>query len=427
MGRSNAEAQNRLDVIDGMRGVACMYVVLYHVFLLWPVAQHEVDGRMSVLRFLTSFAAYGHIGVDIFLAISGFCLFLPICRAAAADGALVSVPPFLRFLVRRARRILPAYIAVVVLFSALPWWSTWAVFVQDMPAPVDVGTHLLMIHNLLPQTILRIDGPLWSLALEAQIYLIFPLAIVLFRVFGATRFIVGVLTASVVYRFVMWDWFAARTMSLESQFVVMNSVPGRFFEFALGMLAAYLLTRSLRSHQRAWLKVSVLVILTVGPLVAYLADKAFGERSPIPTLGWGLVAFGLIVAATHGWIPLLHALRWRPVVLVGAASYSIYLLHEPLLRLTGGFVATLGTAPVVALVLFVLTVGPIILLLSFGWFLVFERPFLRARRATVRSEVVPIPSPTHPVAAASLHDRAVLNRSSIASAGAVNNSNLRSG
>src|SRR5438876_10896604 len=77
---------HRLEFVDVLSGSACLYVVLYLLFLLWPVASHVPSDGIQPLQLLTRFAAYGHIGVDVFLALSGFCLFYPLCRRAPSGA-----------------------------------------------------------------------------------------------------------------------------------------------------------------------------------------------------------------------------------------------------------------------------------------------------------------------------------------------------
>ena len=75
--------------------------------------------------------------------------------------------------------------------------------------------------------------------------------------------------------------------------------------------------------------------------------------------------------------PTIVTLQLATSGLVGSISYSVYLLHEPLLRLTGAGVRELGLAPTWALLLFVLVIGPLLIATSYGFFYVLERPFLR--------------------------------------------------
>lgn len=372
------KAKVRLDFIDGLRGLACLYVVMYHLFLLWPVASHSQSNTgLRFLGLLTRFAAYGHVGVDVFLALSGFVLFYPLCLRSSAGSR--SLPPLElgRYARRRTRRILPPYLAALLIFSILPFWSDWAANSYPRPTVVQFVAHLLLVHNVFPSTVLTIDGPLWSLALEAQLYLLFPYLVILFRRVGPVRFGAVVFAGSLGFRLVAWYLLSGRSLSLDGQFALMDSLPGRFFEFAAGMVAAYVLTRPSVVSLQNWLRVSATAAILGGAGLGYAADKHFGEHSPFPALLWGIAAFGLIVGATPSGLAPLRVFSSHWVVQLGLISYSIYLIHEPLLQFTGAFVRQAGVTPLLALGGFVFLVGPALLGLCGLFHLAFERPFMQ--------------------------------------------------
>jgi peptidoglycan/LPS O-acetylase OafA/YrhL len=371
------QASPRLEFVDGLRGFACLYVVVYHFFLLWPVAP---DGSASVaflpLQLLVKFAAFGHIGVNIFLALSGFCLFYPICRRAAGRSHMLPPLKVKEYARRRARRILPAYLAVVVVCSVLPLWTVWAAYVYPFPTPAEFLTHLALIHNLLPSTVLTVNSSLWSLGLEAQLYILFPVLIVLFRRTGPIRFSVIVFVGCLAFRLVAWYRLGGESMPWPSQFALMNSLPGRFFEFGMGMLAAYVLTRTWTRWERRAVCMTAVVTVLGGVYMGYTADKT-GVISPFADVGWGFLAFGLILGGSELGVRPLRVFRGRWLVSIGLFSYSIYLLQEPLLRLSGGLARDAGLGPLPAVAVFALLVGPAMIALSYALFLGLERPFLR--------------------------------------------------
>ena len=108
---------------------------------------------------------YGHLAVDVFIVLSGYCLMLPV--AASADlklrGGLIG------YIKRRAWRIVPPYYAAlcVALIIALTNGA------YHMFSPGDVAAHLLLIHNLNPDWLYSINAPMWSIAVEWQIYFVF--------------------------------------------------------------------------------------------------------------------------------------------------------------------------------------------------------------------------------------------------------------
>jgi peptidoglycan/LPS O-acetylase OafA/YrhL len=389
-----SRGSERLSYVDGLRGFACLYVLLYHLFLLWPVsARANPTSDLIGLDLLTRFAAFGHIGVDIFLALSGFCLFYPLCVRASA-GQPLALSSIRSYALRRARRIVPPYLAALVAFSVLPLWIDWARYVHPLPRLSDVVAHLLFVHNLFPATVLTIDGPLWSLALEAQLYVIFPLLILAFGRLGPWRFACLLFLACAAFRFAAWRLVGGAALSLESQFVVMGSLPGRVFEFAAGMLAAYLVTHVDTPSDQRRARIIALASIVGGAATAYAAEKLFGEHSPMPALLWGVFAFGLLVGARERALWPLRVFAAPPLVRIGMISYSIYLIHEPLLRLTGGYVRDLNLPPGLALAGFVVLVGPAVLAVSGGFFALFERPALRPRPTTRADERAAAPPRT---------------------------------
>src|SRR5205807_7495201 len=126
---------------------------------VWDAASHQLpSGPWRHLLFL---ALFGRLAVALFIVISGFCLMLPVSRRELDLRG--GVP---RFFAKRARRILPPYYASIVLALLL--------------LPVRVGkwdllSHLLLIQNLDPTRAVAINGVLWSIAVEWQIYFWFPL------------------------------------------------------------------------------------------------------------------------------------------------------------------------------------------------------------------------------------------------------------
>ncbi|HEX3853284.1 MAG TPA: acyltransferase, partial [Polyangiaceae bacterium] len=174
----------RLEYLDGLRAVASLYVVLFHAgvgFNSGPLT--------GIARIVWHTLVYGHDAVAIFIVLSGYCLMLPVARS---QGQLVRGLP--NYFARRAWRILPPYYATVLgsllLLALVPVLETptTTIWADTFPAfgLAPIGSHLLLIHNLYRSLSNRIDGPLWSVATEWQIYFFFPLLLLpLWRRFGA--------------------------------------------------------------------------------------------------------------------------------------------------------------------------------------------------------------------------------------------------
>src|SRR5436190_12195808 len=105
-------ASRRLHFLDGLRGSACLYVLLFHASTVTTAPDSELSPAM---KFLLPWFGRGHYSVVVFIVLSGFSLMLPIARAGS-EGLMGGFGDFMR---RRSRRILPPYYAALVLSIGL--------------------------------------------------------------------------------------------------------------------------------------------------------------------------------------------------------------------------------------------------------------------------------------------------------------------
>ena len=140
-------------------------VVLYHAVTQTqqPVPQNFFHWPVKLIQFLSSF---GYIGVFLFFVISGFCIHLQWAKSRAAGKPTIQFGSFWR---RRIRRLYPPYLIAFALFMLMAA-STTGINVTHFFV-YDVVMHLLMLHNLDPQTCYSINGVFWTLAIEEQLYL----------------------------------------------------------------------------------------------------------------------------------------------------------------------------------------------------------------------------------------------------------------
>jgi peptidoglycan/LPS O-acetylase OafA/YrhL len=360
-----------------LRGVAAMMVVFGHL--------HLAAGSPSVGIFDTTVQHLGS-GVDLFFILSGFCLYWPLTR----PGATFAVDQFFRC---RARRILPPYYATICALLLLPGIiqpiAERAGFAVVAPAAFSwrqLWPHLLLIHTLFPDTFFGMDGPFWSLGVEMQFYLAFPLAVWLVLRYHWRGFVMMAF-ATVLYQLAIdvalhlaqpARYLASGnpTVDVKEMFFL-----GRWLEFGLGMATAVLVRRrSVVAVRR-----SVEYAALAGCAGLWLAVALFVDGAPdrwllpISTPLYGLLfAVLLLLACTPGTLTgrLLSA-RWP--VAIGTISYSLYLIHQPLvLALSPTIVGwQLGGLATLAA-----TVGlglPLVLGCAALWFALFERPFLPVR------------------------------------------------
>src|ERR1700761_1299292 len=168
----------RLPGLDGLRGLAALYVVVNHVFLR-TFPGYPADNA----PFWAGWFIYGRFAVLVFIVLSGFSLALsPARHGWRLDG----IAAYAR---RRARRILPPYWAALA-FSLL---VAWLVVPQPFRGVPDLMS--VLVNGLLGQNIVGAPTPnaaFWSIAVEAQLYILLPLLLLLVRKRGAAAMVATV-------------------------------------------------------------------------------------------------------------------------------------------------------------------------------------------------------------------------------------------
>lgn len=298
--------QHRPD-IDGLRALAVIPVVLYHAGL------PGIPG--------------GFIGVDVFFVISGFLITSILVRDLEDPARGFSLADFY---VRRIRRILPALLAVLAVTGLL------ALFIL-LPRDLDDHARSLVATALFASNIFfyRQAGyfdadahskPLlhtWSLAVEEQFYLVFPLLLLLlfrlgWRRVGVRRTLVALTALS--FAFSLWQMRVAPSAAF-------YLAPARAWELLLGALIAVDAFPALRRGAAAGAALLGLVLLTAGYVLVTPTSPFPGLLALLPCLGAAL----LIHAGRRTFVN--RVLARPPLVAVGAISYALYLWHWPLLVL----------------------------------------------------------------------------------------------
>jgi peptidoglycan/LPS O-acetylase OafA/YrhL len=289
--------------IDGLRALAVLPVVFWH-YGVWPFRG-------------------GFVGVDVFFVISGFLITSLI--HAEMKGGTFSIAYFYE---RRIRRIFPALFAVllatVILSALLLFPSDLKRYAQSLQATVLFGSNFLFRNLAGYWDVVSDRKPLlhtWSLAVEEQFYLLFPLTLYLLTKAGRKAEI-GAIAAILVVSLTANIW-AVRTTPVSDFFLL----PYRGWELMLGSLLAIVRLPAPRNPavcEAVMLAGLALIALSV---FAYSADTPFpGEAATVPCLG-----AALLIYAGAGESFVGSVLRLRPVVAVGLISYSLYLWHWPLL------------------------------------------------------------------------------------------------
>jgi peptidoglycan/LPS O-acetylase OafA/YrhL len=302
--------RGRLAGLDGLRGLAALYVVVYHIFLRafpgYPVNRAP---------FWAGWFAYGRFAVVVFIVLSGFSLALSPAREGWKLDGLAS------FARRRARRILPAYWAALVFSLAVAW------LIVPQPGQGLPTAKSVLVNGLLVQNLVGAPSPnrsFWSLAVEAQLYVLFPLLLLLVRRWGAIAMVATVTLLVAALGIV------GPHVSRVDTFVI-QSPPDLAALFAVGILAAGIVQAGNTRRSWPWHR---LALAAAAPVIAVIWWQ--GTVWTNDNLLWVDLALGPAVAcllaglATGRPTRLLRLLDARPMRKLGAASYSLYLIHAPI-------------------------------------------------------------------------------------------------
>lgn len=307
-----ATGSRRVPELDALRGLAAGVVLLFH---LHP----------------TTFF-YGWAGVDLFFVLSGYLITSIILRYSREPAFLVN------FYARRSLRIWPIYYLTLALLVAInpliprpepltawPYYLTYTQNVWYYWTNNAVPFHTAFDHT-------------WTLALEEQFYLIWPLLVMLA---GRRRTIyLGLAAAFVAYAFrtggiLTWEWYSERILI------------ARCDGFALGGVLAALLAADRTARDTARLRLGLAATAIVALVYLVGGCLRFGNGwLGLPTPVWPgltILAFAALFTGVIGLVvldagrPWLAPLRLQPLVGMGQVSYGLYLYHYPIYWALDGF------------------------------------------------------------------------------------------
>ncbi|MEP6558458.1 MAG: acyltransferase [Burkholderiales bacterium] len=307
----------RYPLIDVMRAFAALLVLVYHVIEIgqWTAFPHS--GLLAVFRI-------GWVGVDLFFVISGFVIGLSAMQSAQTDAHWRK--PFAE---RRLRRIVPLYLltCVVCVFLVDP-----SVLLRGPEnAAIEISTHLLFIHNLFPRTYYSINGPIWSIALEMQFYLLVLLT-------GRRLLHTSVWRVLAVWFGMALIWRYGSTLALPpgeslplEQMMKAMQLPGVLDAFAVGIgLAKLSMSGRLEPGWRRFLFWSALaaLLLWIAWLTIWSYTSYWNSAAMIVcwravlAAGFAALLAAMVVCPVGGGWP-----TW-PLRYLGVISYGIYLWHQ---------------------------------------------------------------------------------------------------
>jgi peptidoglycan/LPS O-acetylase OafA/YrhL len=312
-----------LAAADVLRVIAVLMVGWYHIWQQswlnpgFSLGSHYVNLQQLVRN--------GYLMVDILLVLSGFLLALPHAKAAINDG---SAPETREFYVKRFWRIVPSYalaVLVTLFFYALPnhLYSTSAFMLKDLLA------HFTFTHNLFSDVYFNtpLPGVLWTLGVEVQFYVLFPLIACFYRERPGLTCLLLMLAGLAVR---LWVYQQSDTILL------VNQLPCMLDLFACGMGAAWLLTRA---EQRP-LSASVRWVLAIAALLCLcgifqlLYTQTLGDGETVRhsqllrRLPLGLLTGAFLLCGSLAPAGLNRALGNPVTRFLSQVSYNFYIWHQ---------------------------------------------------------------------------------------------------
>lgn len=313
-----------VDTCDGLRAMAVMIVAWFHIWQQsWLFPGLDLFGRTISFDPL---ARSGYIWVDIMILISGFCLYLPWARRRYAGG---SVPAVRDFYARRLMRIHPSYLLTLAIMFAVAL-ATHAYYTNEHMLR-DILSHLTYTHMFFYDAYYasNLGGALWTLALEMQFYLVFPLLARAFYKLPATTF--AVMTASAL---AFRGWVG---VTFEDVSMYFNQLPSYLDTFALGMAAAAVHAYLAQKKPNALTKLlcsagSVLMLALLWQVVRRQAANPdvtairFGQMSN--RLAMGLLGGSLLVLSANAGLVFRSVLANPVTRFISSVSLQFYIWHQ---------------------------------------------------------------------------------------------------
>jgi peptidoglycan/LPS O-acetylase OafA/YrhL len=369
---SHTKHDGRLASLDGLRGLAALTVFLFHGWL-YTMPRPDASERSS----FGDYAAHElRLGLVLFFVLSGFLLSRPWFAAALERRP---APDLRRYARSRVARIAPAYYAALIGSIALLWGLAGTPGVRLPPAS-ELPLFFVFAQNLSPASVMKLDPPMWSLAVEVSFYLLLPVLGWLAVRLPPRRRMQALIPFALLLLGVAYNWaIAGRGMSMTFTKTLAAMLP----YFAVGMLGA------LAVHARA-IGPRARRVLMAGGLALVLADAT--AKAAVPAYGldvgasfsiWRDLPSGIgfaTVIATVAATPASRILGSRLLASLGAISYGFYLWHVPILLFMRGH----GLLPLDPVLGTLAALGPVVAVSALSW-IALERPIIGwARRRNDR-------------------------------------------
>ncbi len=358
-----AKDNQRMASIDGLRGLAALSVFGFHGWL-YTMPTPDASNRSTV-------GDYGahelRLGLVLFFVLSGYLLSRP-WFAAALDG--LRPPDLRRYLRTRAARIAPAYYAALIGSIGLLWGLSGTPGVRLPPAG-ELPLFFVFAQNTSPSSVMKLNPPMWSLAVEVSFYALLPVIGWLAMRMAPRRRVQALIPLALLALGIAWNWWIS---GLGVSMTFSKTLAAMLPYFALGMLAALALhgRRPSAATRRTMIAAGLVCVLTDATIKAAVPAAGIDAthlfvvvRDLLSAIGFALI-IGAAASARNG-----RLLGNRVLTGLGTISFGFYLWHVPVLVFLRGH----GLLPLDPVLGTLCALGPVLAVSALSWF-ALERPII---------------------------------------------------
>lgn len=344
--------------IDGLRFIAVMSVVIYHLtgfIMAKDVSLYNDNTNYSILK---RFLKHGDLGIPLFFIISGFVLGLPFARQYTQNGERVKLG---KYFIRRLTRLEPPYILVMTALLVGAVYVAKIVTLQEGLS--SYFSSIIYSHNLIYDVLPILNGSAWSLEVEIQFYVLAPLVAAVFLSRSLFTRRSGIVLA-ILFFFVFNYMFHMPFRSFIN-----------FFQyFLMGLLLADLYVSRHRILPETKFDSLIAVFLFV--VIWFFDKKDFPEGS---TRAMIAINQFFCIFLFHYYVIFHKGIKFLSLPLItniGGMCYSIYLLHYPIISLFGNPLLkySFSDKTYINITVYVILLVFAVLIFSALFFLLVERP-----------------------------------------------------
>lgn len=321
-----------LYVLDGLRAVSLLFIVMFHTWQQSWISWNIQLNPTTKLINLELIQRYGYVAIDAFFVLSGFCLFYPVARAMFGETTFKG---WKDFFIKRARRIYPSYVLMLLVMLFIPKLSYGLDMNNVNQVTKHYLSHLLFIHTWDTATLGSTISTAWTMGIEVQFYILFPLICIPFKKKPVLTFL-GMLVTATLLRLYLVGTADVGKMTIQA------ITPAYLDVFGFGMISAYFVVytrnklKSIDTVKLLMTMMSVLCILLAYGYIKWLSGTHFPQgmnsdssfRFIYRGIFAGLIA-GFIYTACFScdlWQKKLWGNRF--FVFLSSISYTVYLWHQ---------------------------------------------------------------------------------------------------